>query len=382
MSRGYFVGEKFDYKRNDSQGTPVEPIDPKSFDVEGYRDYEARLLEENRRFWMAKEGVQIYRRFRVPEVFSYACKDMKQSLSLQLAGLQQSMEYKADVANFLEPWYGIGTIASAFGLDYIWKEGQAPATSPPFASVQEALDHDPVPVESTSIGKHTLEMIEYFLDMTRASIPLSLADTQSPFNVASYLIETNAYYMSVFDCPEELKQLLDRITELGIQFTRKQQELIGDALVNPGHGFASSREYEGIGMSDDNMMMLSPDQYVEIEAPANAKFGNAFGGPVFHSCGNWSGKIDAVKQIDNLKMVDGAFSKETDPDANPVEPFPEKFSESGIVVNARIVGSEEAVIEKVEKLWKPGMKLIVVTYCERPEEQERVYEKIHELCRS
>ena len=36
------------------------------------------------------------------------------------------------VANFLEPWYGIGTVASAFGLDYVWKEGQAPVVRPRF----------------------------------------------------------------------------------------------------------------------------------------------------------------------------------------------------------------------------------------------------------
>ncbi|MCJ7673544.1 MAG: hypothetical protein MUO33_00145 [Sedimentisphaerales bacterium] len=36
------------------------------------------------------------------------------------------------VAKFLEPWYGIGTVASAFGLDYVWKEGQAPAVRPRF----------------------------------------------------------------------------------------------------------------------------------------------------------------------------------------------------------------------------------------------------------
>jgi len=49
------------------------------------------------------------------------------------------MKYRADIPNFLEPWYGIGTIASAFGLDYIWYEGQAPTTRPPFNSIKEAL---------------------------------------------------------------------------------------------------------------------------------------------------------------------------------------------------------------------------------------------------
>ncbi len=36
---------------------------------------------------------------------------MKKSLEWQLGALKKSMEYKADIPNFLEPWYGIGTIA-------------------------------------------------------------------------------------------------------------------------------------------------------------------------------------------------------------------------------------------------------------------------------
>lgn len=370
----------FNYTSSDSQGTMIQPIHPASFDIQRYRDYEAELLEGNRRFWSGDKGVQVYRRFRVPEVYSYGCADMHQSLTLQLAALQQSMEFKADVANFLEPWYGIGTVASAFGCEYIWHQGQAPATEPPFSSVTEALEYEPKPVEHTSIGKHILEMIEYFLDVTKGQIPISLTDTQSPFNVASYLIETSAFYMSVIDCPEELQRLTDRIAELNINFTRKQMELLADALVSPGHGFASSRYFSGVGMSDDNMMMLSPEQYKLIEAPANGKFGNAFEGPVFHSCGNWSRKIDAVKQIENLLMVDGAFSNETDPDPNPPEPFSEAFAGSGIVVNARIVGDKENVMEQVRRLWRPKTKLIVVTYCTTTEEQAEVYDAIKAHC--
>ncbi|MHB8276327.1 MAG: hypothetical protein ACYDIA_01565 [Candidatus Humimicrobiaceae bacterium] len=98
---------------------------------------------------------------------------MKNSFELQLAALSESMNYKSDVSNFLEPWYGIGTVASAFGIDYVWHEGQAPATIAPFTSIQEALSFEYVPIEKTQIGMHTLEMIEYFLDKTKGEVPLN-----------------------------------------------------------------------------------------------------------------------------------------------------------------------------------------------------------------
>ena len=63
------------------------------------------------------------------------------------------------------------------------------------------------------------------------------------------------------------------------------------------------------------------------------------------------------------------------------EGFKEAFAGSGAVLNARIVGTPDLVCEKVQSLWTKGMKLIVVTYCETPEEQAEVYRRIHEICR-
>jgi len=373
--------KKFDYKIADSQGTKVEPIDPAKFDIAKYQDYEASLLESNRAFWASDSGIAVYRRFRVPEVFSYACKDMKLSLELQLGALTESMKFKADIANFLEPWYGFAAAASAFGVDYDWPQGQAPAIKPPFKTLEEALSHGVIPIEQSPIGKHSLEMIEYFLDKTQGKIPLSLADAACGIDTASLLIDINNFFLSFFDNPDGLKQLFATIVELLVDFVKKQTELIGDALVMPGHGFASSRSFTGLGMSGDVIMMLSPQQYCEFEAPFMTKAGEPFGGAVFHSCGNWSPKISAVKKIKNLVMVDGAFSAETDPDPNPAEPFADAFAATKVAVNARIVGDSVVVLEKVKKLWKPGMKLIVVTHCKTPAEQEEVYEKIHEICR-
>lgn len=372
--------KSFNYNIGDSQGTAVKPISIKEFDIERYHEYELSLREKCRSFWSCDEGVAVYRRFRVPQVFASGCKHMETSLELQLGALEKSMKYRADIPNFLEPWYGIGTIASSFGLDYIWHDGQAPATRPPFDSIGEALKYDYLPVEDTEIGRHTIDMIEFFLEKTRGKIPVSFTDTQSPLNIASYLIPMDKLFLEMYDNPEGYKKLLSVITGLLIDFTGKQQELIGDALVYPGHGFASSREFQGIGISDDNALMVSDDFFERFEIPFREKIGSVFGGCVFHSCGNWSNKIAVVKKIDNLIMVDGAFSEETDPDPNEVAPFVKGFSDTGIVVNARIVGDVQTISDKVKRLWSPGMKLIVVTYCQDPAEQEEAYHRIHQIC--
>jgi hypothetical protein len=55
---------------------------------------------------------------------------------------------------------------------------------------------------------------------------------------------------------------------------------------------------------------------------------------------------------------------------------------NGVVLNARIVGDVETIVETVKQLWIPGMKLVVTIYCPTPDEQAAVYVKIHELCRN
>jgi hypothetical protein len=134
-----------------------------------------------------------------------------------------------------------------------------------------------------------------------------------------------------------------------------------------------------MGMSDDNIMMISGDQYLDICAESTQNYGDAFTGTAFHSCGNWSTRLESVQQIENLKMVDGAFSDETDPNPNPTSRFQE-LTNTGIILNARIVGNVPTVVNKVRELWKPGLKLIVTTYCETAEEQAEAYDLIHQIC--
>jgi hypothetical protein len=343
-----------------------------------YAEYAAALDEKCACFRDSNEGILVHRRFRVPEVFAGNCKDMELSLGLQLSALQISMGYAMDVPNFLEPWYGIGAVPAAYGAEYVWNGDLAPATVPLFKTVDEALAAESVEIEETPVGKHIINMIDYFLEKTGGNIPLSLSDVQSTLDSAAALIETSEFYMACLEDPDSVKKLLGRITELTVNFAKKQAAMIGKLLVFPGHGFSSSRSFTGMGFSDDNSIMLSPETHREICGDSMVRFGQAFGGFAFHCCGNWSVKTESIKALGGIKTVDGAFTVRTDPSPNPIAPFRDSFAGSGICVNARMVGSRDEVLEKVKEFYKPRMKLIVVTYCESSEEQKNIYEVIHE----
>lgn len=370
----------FDASLADAQATRVLPIKPQDFDLQRYQDYEAALLERCRNFWQGTSGVLVYRRMRVAEVFAADSRSKERSLAWQLGALDASMRYKADIPNFLEPWHGLGTVASAFGFDYVWEPGQAPAVDGKFANVLELLNADIRPVAETNIGRYTLEMTEYFLEQTRGLLPMSYCDVQSPLNTLSNVIHSDQFYTDFYEHPDEMHRAFNIASLLLSGFLCRQRDLIGDALATPGHGFASSRVFCGLGMSDDTSIMMPPDVYADYCIPAMVQTGSAFGGSVFHSCGNWSSRREQIVRIPDLRMADGAFSLATDPGANDVDGFAETFANTGVVLNTRIVGSQELVEEKVKKLWRPGMKLIVVTYCDTPAEQAELYDRIHAIC--
>ena len=370
---------KFDTTLRDSQGTSVEPISLENFDLDAYADYEAKLLEKNKAFTEADRGLLVYRRVRADGVFYDKCRDFKESLALQLGALKTSMAYKADIANFLEPWYGIGYIASCFGASYGWTEGQAPHVTAQFKSAQEILDADFVPIAQTAEGKHILEMVEYFMDQTKGKVPVSFCDLQSPLNMLTYLLPMNDLFMEVYDSPDELKKAAELVSGLLIDFLKLQADLIGDALARPGHGFASSRAFRGVGLSDDASIMLQAEDYEDLFVESDVRIGQCYGGMVYHSCGVWEKKIDMVKNISNIWMADGAFTIETDPSPNNPQVFGDAFAGSGIILNARAVGNPENSFAALKQLWRPGQKLIAVTYCKTAEEQEQLYEMLHQL---
>lgn len=369
----------FDYTKRDSQATQVAPIAPEKFDFARYEDYEAERTERCRAFWNKPSGVAVYRRFRVAEVFSYGCADMESSLALQLGCLNASMDFEMDVPNFLEPWYGLGIVPAAFGTDYVWHPGQAPAVTNAKADLYEAMDTAVTPLDQTPIGRHNLEMIEYFLDKTHGRLPMSLPDVQTPLNNASNLMPVQELFFGMVDDPDLARGLIDRLADVAVAYYGKAADMIGDRLVAPGHGFPSSRVFTGLGLSDDVLPMLSDEMIADLILPAQARLADAFSDYAFHSCGNWERKIPIVQTFHRLRMVDAAFTAATDPDPNRPEPFRDAFAGSGVCVNARAVGTPDEVADVAGRFRKDGMKLIMTTYCESAAEQRAAYDAVHAL---
>lgn len=208
---------------------------------------------------------------------------------------------------------------------------------------------------------------------------MSWSDLQNPLNVATELVDTVGFFTGFVEAPDVVRRLLAPLTDEVIRFTQEQTRRIGDRLVRPGHGFASARAGRGIGLSSDNLVMISPRAYRQFCIENDARIGAAFGGTAIHSCGDWARWIPAVKANPQLFMVDAAFTPRTDPAFNSAAAFRDAFANTGVIVHARMVGDPAEVLARVRELWAPGMKLIVVTYEQDPARQHKLYRDIHAL---
>lgn len=356
---------------------PVTPAEPGTFDFARYEAHAADADARYEAFMRQPEGVAVWQRVRVGDVFRDGCRDMAQSLRWQLGGLAKALAYLTDAPNYLEPWYGIGVTAGAFGAVYEWPEGQAPVARPQHRRVAEVPD---LVARQGEIMAHVLRMIDYFLEETHGRLPMSWSDIQNPLNTATELVDTSGFFQGFIDAPDAVRRVLGALADELIRFTQEQSRRIGGCLVQPGHGFASARSGRGIGLSTDNLVMISPRAYRQFCAENDARIGAAFGGTAIHSCGDWARWIDAVKANPQLCMVDAAFTPRTDPHYNDPAAFRNAFAGTGVIVHARMVGDPDEVLARVRELWGPGMRLIVVTYEQDADAQHRLYRDIHALC--
>lgn len=370
----------FDYTNQDAQAMPVTPVAPADFDLARYEAHAAEADARYAAFLARPEGVAVWQRVRVADVFRDGCRDMAASLRWQLGGLTKALGYLTDAPNYLEPWYGIGVTAAAFGAEYEWPEGQAPVARPRYRAVQDVPDLVARPTEQAQIMRHVLAMIDYFLEETQGRIPMSWSDLQNPLNVATELVDTTGFFTGFVEAPEGVARILAALTDEVIRFTQEQSRHIGERLVRPGHGFASARTGAGIGLSTDNLVMISPRAYRRFCVENDARIGAAFGGTAIHSCGDWARWLEAIKSNPHLTMVDAAFTPRTDPNYNAAAAFRAAFAGTGVIVHARMVGDSDEVLARARELWGPGMRLIVVTYEQDPAAQHRLYRDLHALC--
>ncbi len=339
----------------------------KDFDFIRWQDFSAEREENCRAFLEGRGETNVLLQQSWPSNFT-VCRTPEESLETQLEAFSQTMErdLPTGLVPFLEPWFGVGVFANAAGAEYFWTENQSPQTHY-IAHDEDEMDAVEFDNDNSEVMQLILQACDYFKTETKGLIPISATDTQSPIDTATLILDTTAFFTALYTEPERVHPFLQKITDSVIDFTRKQADILGETWAQPGHLSAPARGGQGMALSDDNIVMLSPEHYTEFAVPYNEQISREFGGLAIHSCGNYEKQLDALLATEGLLQVDGAFmEKFVDPNPNlNYELWRDRFSDGRIILRTRMNNNWE---EPLRKIYHPDMRQVLVVPCPAPDE--------------
>ena len=291
---------------------------------------------------------------------------------------------------FLEPWVGTGVYANAFGCEYVFRDGDSPHVRYRYHAIDEVADVEYPDYRKSPIMDMVLDSIDCFKERTRQRLPIALTDTQSPFDTATLVVDACELYAACYTHESVVAELLQKITDLIVEFSRVQIDRIGDALVaRPGHSMPSLLGAPGFSISDDNLAVASPRVNRRFALPYDRQLADALGPLAIHSCGTWTHTMPAVRDMGGVMAIECAVGEGRDEgqaaglhDPAPNNPAEVRRSLAGspIITKARPGDNLEKTLAMLDDLVDPGRKLIV-EIPHHPEDAEFNYRRIEERLR-
>ena len=246
-----------------------------------------------------------------PEVtINQALEDYEKMFIQQLKGCSDAIALGAGSIMNVRCNYGTSIMPSLFGAEiYIMdKELNCLPTSIPMGSEAAiALIDRGVPALETGQGKQVIEMTRIFAEefakypKINKYVDIYHPDLQGPMDVCE-LIWGCDLFLNLVDQPEQVKQLLDLITDTYIALMKELNK-----IVPPAPGAYSSHwgiwQKGKIMLRDDSAMNLSPEMFAEFIRPYDQRLLNTFGGGGIHFCGRGSHYIKLLSEMDNVTNV-------------------------------------------------------------------------------
>ena len=216
-----------------------------------------------------------------------------------------------ETVNF-DPWFwNTHTIALAMGCKpRITSEGKEWAA--PLIRSPEQVDKISVPDPLDGRTGEIIEDIEdVLLDLPEDAL-IRMPDIQSPLGVAELMWRPDSFYMALLTSPNEMHQLLQKITEFIIAYVGEIQAILGDRL-NPACFPEIWSDPTGYYIADDSNSLVSPEMHLEYSVRYINRITESCGPLHYHSCTWKRAYFDNIRRIKNIKAVNWAVSSSDDP---------------------------------------------------------------------
>jgi uroporphyrinogen-III decarboxylase len=232
----------------------------------------------------------------------------EKNLTMQLANITRTLAHDTDYVPYLDPFEGVTVLSEAFGCSV-----EVPRDGDPW--IRESLISDKPeyvydlkkPRSDNQVYRRVIETLRYFEDTTGRLLPVGATDPQGPLDVASLIWNNQDFIQACVLHKNEVHHLLDLVTEAFIEFFSRQYEVLSHPAF-PVHSFPLVDTDDGISISDDEAILLSPELYEEFGLPYLNRISDAFGGLYYHCCGDFGFLLDKILQIKNLRAINGHLS--------------------------------------------------------------------------
>ena len=150
--------------------------------------------------------------------------------------------------------YGMCSEPSAFGAKSSFPENEFPHAFPNITSVDQIKGMEIPNSEKDGLGPFIMNRLKLNEPhIQKAGHKIRFSVSRGPLNIASYLMGTTEFMLAIMTNPEEIHQLLRKITDYLIGFHDHQKNLFPSI--------------HGILMLDDIIGFISEDQFVEFGLP-------------------------------------------------------------------------------------------------------------------
>jgi uroporphyrinogen-III decarboxylase len=237
--------------------------------------------------------------------FDYCDADPTSMIACQSEKIDRHMQQYDDCyIPFLMPWYGTGVLASGFGVPVRFQDRMDPAVDLPtierVEQIQELRRPDP-----TTDGLMPRVLCTMRMMRATTDLPVGVTDCQGPLTTALQIIGYDKMCYWMYDHPEAIHLLMQKVTGALIDWVRVQKEVAGQESCDDAYvlGTKIPSGLGGVWISDDDCTLVGADLYREFVVPYNSQVLEAFGGGAIHYCGTANQHLDNFLATRGLRAI-------------------------------------------------------------------------------
>lgn len=301
---------------------------------------------------------ELFAPYPYPEAFADPAKMMVNELLIGFTSIYHAVDLKDDSPYTIRPNLGVGIIASMFGAELRLVGNEMPWVMPHNGGAEglrRTVLAAPLPDANAGLMPRVLDQYDYFKEALedypscRAGLQLALPDLEGPFSTLE-LLWGSGIYEALYDSPEEIMALLDRVVEaMLIAYERLKREVRDN--IGPDFHYCHAMGVKGrYLLRNDSAINMSPEQYRQILRPSDARLAMAIGSIGIHFCGN------GQHQVDNLLDIPGVGCLHLgDPEKMNLDSLYQRASNRKVSLEGLAVPELEFTAEQVTKRFPSGV---------------------------